>query len=622
MLAKLRVLLIAVLALVAVPETIFADDSAKVTSLEALLKQYMDENAELKRAIAEQGANDASTAVDVVVGEATPSPDGADETERLELYSSEIICERAQLNDNEYGLVVKMDAKKYADEAERRGLNCLVDKAKSCKDDLENCRKETLCKFVNAWYPGADKIYIDAAQARGLDCGVEMAVVKPEPVISCEEDPKNCDADELCKKASYGSSLKVWYVFSEQVYVDAAQARGLDCGVGKAVDKPEPVKTCEDDPKNCEADELCKKATYGSSQKFWYGFSEQVYVDAAQARGLDCGVENPATSTKASSTCENDPAYCDNSQLCEAAIKRVDSAVSWSSDPASRPYADEARKRQLACSLTFPLASCKGWNGTINVMDGLNSTKATMTGSVLAKDLREYCTRDPGGETTNYGGKLSIEQCVEKYLAQKNDPLTTTANCETGDLVFERYLNGEKKTTTVSFPLAIGTDRSCASGLMPLEYQFAMLCPTNADSDDWIAAGQQRKADAENQKADADAEEQKRLADEKHKQLSDKAAEKSKTRRFAPSQSQCNSYYFDFSNDNGLTINKAPILNSGFNFSLDMNDDSIVFSADNSTNHVEAYVNFAGGDRYIFVLSIFFNGVLAKQINEIYVECN
>ena len=41
MLAKLRILMIAVLVLLAVPETIFADDTAKISALEALLKQYM-----------------------------------------------------------------------------------------------------------------------------------------------------------------------------------------------------------------------------------------------------------------------------------------------------------------------------------------------------------------------------------------------------------------------------------------------------------------------------------------------------------------------------------------------------------------------------------------------------
>ena len=526
MLAKFRILMIALFALVAVPETIFADDTAKISALEELLKQYMDENAELKKVIAEQGANEPEADGDVVVDEANAPAESADATVRLELYSSEVICKRSKLNANEIGLVAKMDAQKFADEAKRRGLVCadkVVDDVNTPSDGadetvrLELYSSEIICEraHLNDKEYGlvvkmdAQK-YADEAKRRGLDCS--QAATQ-----TCKLSPENCDETELCKMATYGSSVKVWYSGSGQVYVDAAQARGLDCGVEKTAYIPTPVKTCEEDPKNCKADELCKKATYGSSVKVWYSGSGQVYVDAAQARGLDCGVESAATSTNASYTCENNPASCNVQRLCQNATTRTGSSVSWSMDPSSRPYVDEARKRQLACSLTFPLASCKGWNGTINVMDGLNSTKATMTGHVLAKDLREYCTRDPGGETTNYGGKLSIDQCVAKYLAQKNDPLRTTANCETGDLVFERYLNGEKKVSKQTFPLGIGTETSCASGLMPLEAQFAMLCPKNANSDDWIAAGQQRKADAEKQKADAQAAEQKRLADEKQK---------------------------------------------------------------------------------------------------------
>ena len=539
MLAKFRILMIAVLALVAVPETIFADDSAKVTALEELLKQYMDENAELKKVIAEQGANEPEADGDVVVDEANAPAESADATVRLELYSSEVICKRSRLNANEIGLVAKMDAQKYADEAQRRGLNCadkVVEEANAPAESadatvrLELYSSEVICKRskLNDNEDGlvakmdAQK-FADEAKRRGLDCS--QAATQ-----TCKLSPENCDETELCKMATYGSSVKVWYSGSGQVYVDAAQARGLDCGVEKTAYIPTPVKTCEEDPKNCKADELCKKATYGSSVKVWYSGSGQVYVDAAQARGLDCGVENAATSTNASYTCENNPVSCNTQRLCQAATTRTGSSVSWSMDPSSRPYVDEARKRQLACSLTFPLASCKGWNGTIDVLSGLNSTKATMTGHVLAKDLKEYCTRDPGGETTNYGGKLSIDQCVAKYLAQKNDPLKTTANCETGELVFEKYMNGEKKSRTEIFPLDVGIDTSCASGLIPLEAQFAMLCPKNADSDDWIAAGQQRKADAQlaerkrladekQKKADADALLiQKRLADEKSKE--------------------------------------------------------------------------------------------------------
>ena len=47
----------------------------------------------------------------------------------------------------------------------------------------------------------------------------------------------------------------------------------------------------------------------------------------------------------------------------------------------------------------FPLASCKGWNGTVVERDGIDTTHATMRGIVTKADLQEYCERDPGGKT-------------------------------------------------------------------------------------------------------------------------------------------------------------------------------------------------------------------------------
>ncbi len=599
MLAKFRILMIALFVLVAVPETIFADDTAKISALEELLKQYMDENAELKKVIAEQVANEPDDGADVVVDEANAPAESADATVRLELYSSEIVCERALLNDKEYGLVVKMDAQKFADEAKRRGLDCSQAATQTCKLSPENCDETELCKMatygssVKVWYSGSGQVYVDAAQARGLNCGVEETAYIPTPVKTCEEDPKNCNADELCKKATYGSSVKVWYSGSGQVYVDAAQARGLNCGVKKgandasaAVDVVEEATTspdsaseterlelytseiicersklndneyglvvkmdaqkyadeaerrglnCADDIEDantkvdkvcrsnltdCSDEVLCELSTHNDGSVKWRsglaasgGYIE--FVNEAQRRGLDCGVENPASSTKASYTCENDPAYCDNSQLCEAAVTRIGGSVSWSSDPNRRFFVSEAKNRNISCGLTYPLASCAGWNGTVAKIEGVDTENAVMSGYVMEKDFREYCTRDPGGETTTFGGELSIDQCVSKYFSVNKEQVVTFANCNTGELVNEWFLAGVKKTSKETFPLGIGTDRSCASGLLPLEAQFSMLCPSNANSDDWIAAGQQRKADAEN--LTSDAEEQKRLADEKQK---------------------------------------------------------------------------------------------------------
>ena len=64
----------------------------------------------------------------------------------------------------------------------------------------------------------------------------------------------------------------------------------------------------------------------------------------------------------------------------------------------------------------FPLASCKGWNGTIVESSGVNSQSAVIRGIVTKADVQEYCERDPGGVTKQYGGKLTAGQCVSQVL--------------------------------------------------------------------------------------------------------------------------------------------------------------------------------------------------------------
>jgi peptidoglycan hydrolase-like protein with peptidoglycan-binding domain len=123
----------------------------------------------------------------------------------------------------------------------------------------------------------------------------------------------------------------------------------------------------------------------------------------------------------------------------------------------------------------YPVASCKSWNGTITEKSGINSKSATLRGIVTKADIQEYCDRDPGGMTRNYGGKLTPEQCV---LQIQNEigrvDLATTADCNSGALIF-RY--GSRPPTTVQFPLGPHADNSCASGTPPLIEQFKLLCP-------------------------------------------------------------------------------------------------------------------------------------------------
>ena len=126
----------------------------------------------------------------------------------------------------------------------------------------------------------------------------------------------------------------------------------------------------------------------------------------------------------------------------------------------------------------FPLASCKGWNGTIIEREGIDTQHATMSGILTKADFQEYCERDPGGETQQYGGKLTLKQCVKRYMQQSGkDKMSSTANCDTGQLSFKL---SQKPAQRVRFPLQ-DEDTSCASGMPPLIEQFKLLCPKAAE---------------------------------------------------------------------------------------------------------------------------------------------
>ncbi|MGG7581739.1 hypothetical protein [Rhizobium sp. Nf11,1] len=126
----------------------------------------------------------------------------------------------------------------------------------------------------------------------------------------------------------------------------------------------------------------------------------------------------------------------------------------------------------------FPLASCAGWNGTLVSRTGTNSSTAVMEGNVNQANFQEYCERDPGGETTTHGGKLTVEQCVAMYMKENGkDTYRSTANCRKGTLSF--FPPGGEPLR-VTFPLPEDADVSCASGMPPLIEQFTMLCPQAA----------------------------------------------------------------------------------------------------------------------------------------------
>ena len=73
---------------------------------------------------------------------------------------------------------------------------------------------------------------------------------------------------------------------------------------------------------------------------------------------------------------------------------------------------------KAAMAEEFPLSS-KGWQATVVQIEGVNSSKALAVGEVKRNNAEEYCERDPGGITQQYGGKLTKGQCVQQVMAKE-----------------------------------------------------------------------------------------------------------------------------------------------------------------------------------------------------------
>jgi hypothetical protein len=154
----------------------------------------------------------------------------------------------------------------------------------------------------------------------------------------------------------------------------------------------------------------------------------------------------------------------------------VVSSQAVSLSPAS-PAKSSYQLTQVAkrVSGSFPLASCTGWDGTTTGIEGVNTGAAKMQGRITRADIQEYCNRDPGDETIPHQGKLTIPQCVTKYVRQTaNISLFAGADCVLGDVSYS--INGKLSGAT-HFPMAPAADNSCASGIPPLVAQFKVLCP-------------------------------------------------------------------------------------------------------------------------------------------------
>ena len=140
---------------------------------------------------------------------------------------------------------------------------------------------------------------------------------------------------------------------------------------------------------------------------------------------------------------------------------------------------------QTALARDFPLASCKGANGTITELSGIDTEHASMVGIVTAPDAAEYCRRQVPAEPVNSCVRNVLKNekgiryraavnCVQHVLESKSD--LTSATLERYELI----RNGEEYFwKTLRSGRSLGN--SCADGTPPMYEQFKILCPKEAE---------------------------------------------------------------------------------------------------------------------------------------------
>ena len=138
-------------------------------------------------------------------------------------------------------------------------------------------------------------------------------------------------------------------------------------------------------------------------------------------------------------------------------------------------------------SADFPLSS-KGYSATIIKIKNIDTDKALAIGQVKKSNAEEYCKRDPGGVTTQYGGKLTIKQCVDNVLKEEhNKKVSATADCLRKKVTVDwggTYIMKSKAWNETYWEYTWADDSSGAildgsgaSGAPVIEATFRMLCP-------------------------------------------------------------------------------------------------------------------------------------------------
>lgn len=158
-------------------------------------------------------------------------------------------------------------------------------------------------------------------------------------------------------------------------------------------------------------------------------------------------------------------------------------AVAFGSAPASA-QAEFPVANSIYKSGSFPLASCKAWNGTITEITGVNTSAARMSGVVTKEDVLEYCSRMQGDDEAKQAA------CLKEGAIQLGGQfsLMSTADCQAGRIkttdekeyqlrgLGGLWLNGGYSLTWQHVRSGKVLDGSCASGAPPITEQFKILC--------------------------------------------------------------------------------------------------------------------------------------------------
>jgi len=137
----------------------------------------------------------------------------------------------------------------------------------------------------------------------------------------------------------------------------------------------------------------------------------------------------------------------------------------------------------------YPLASCSSWDGTVTQIGGVDTSAATMSGTVRGSDALEYCERDPARVMRRDAGRADVRQCVDSVLRRTRGMwFAAQANCERHELETVRgrelgvfhLVPVRGQTLWRSLNSKVIHEKTCTDGTPPLYRQFAMLCPAEA----------------------------------------------------------------------------------------------------------------------------------------------